>query len=335
MMKNSDWHPGSLLQVSGAYWQTCTLHAAVKLDIFTRIDSTSKTGKEIADLLKMEDRGVIVLLNALSAMGLLSKTENTFANTESSNLYLSKTSDQYIGFMILHHHHLADSWVNMDKALALGGPIRNSGKNPAPEVRESFLMGMFNIAMATAPGLARELPLSQCKNLLDLGGGPGTYAIQFSLHHPTLQAVVCDLPTTRPFAEKIIARFKVSDRVSFTSGDYTDDDFSLDQTYDAAWLSHILHGEGPETAQKIIQRAVRALSPGGQLFIHDFILDETMDSPLFPALFSMNMFLGTKEGRSYSQKELITMLESAGIGDIERLDFKGPTESGILLGIKG
>ncbi len=334
-MKNSDWNPGSLLQVSGAYWQTCTLHAGVKLNIFTCIGNASKTGKEIADLLKMDDRGVIVLLNALSAMGLLSKTGSTYANTESSNLYLSKTSDQYIGFMILHHHHLADSWVNMDKALALGGPVRNSGKSPDPQVRESFLMGMFNIAMATAPGLARELPLSQSKTLLDLGGGPGTYAIQFSLHHPGLRAVVCDLPTTRPFAEKTIGRFKVSDRVSFTSGDYTNDDFSLDQTFDAAWLSHILHGEGRRMAQKIIHRAAAALNPGGIIFIHDFILDETMDSPLFPALFSINMFLGTKEGRSYSQQELITMMESAGIGEIKRLDFKGPTESGILMGTKG
>jgi len=330
---NINWNQGTLLQVSGAYWQTCTLHTGVKLDIFTQIGMDSLTGDKIADRLGMPPRGVIVLLRALAAMGLLTQSGKTYANTREADLYLSKSSDQYIGHMILHHHHLADSWVNMDKALTGGGPIRNAGKSTDPVVRESFLMGMFNIAMATAPGLAKDLDLSQYKTLLDLGGGPGTYAIQFCLHNPGLEAVICDLPTTRPFAEKTIRRFKAGNRVSFTQGDYTSLEFSLNLTFDAVWLSHILHGEGPNTAKRVVERAAKVLNPGGKIFIHDFILDNTKDGPLFPALFSMNMFLGTEQGRSYSQEELIRMMESAGIRDIKRLDFKGPTESGILTGV--
>lgn len=332
-MTSQEWNQGKLLQVSGAYWQTCTLHAAVKMDVFSRIGKNSLAGNEIADKLNMPAKGIIVLLDALSAMGLLNKRGNSYANTKEALAYLSKTSEQYIGYMILHHHHLADSWVNMDKAFTTGGPIRNAGKSPDPKVRESFLMGMFNIAMAIAPGLAQSLDLSKCNSLLDLGGGPGTFAIQFCLHNPQLEAVVCDLPTTRPFAEKTIQRFKVEDRVSFKQGDYTKKDFSLGQTFDAAWLSHILHGEGPETAQIVIDHTVAALNPGGRILIHDFILEDTKDAPLFPALFSINMFIGTEEGRSYSQSELIHMLESAGVYDIARLDFKGPTESGILTGL--
>jgi len=34
-MEKQQWNPGSLLQLSGQYWATCTLHAAVKLDVFT------------------------------------------------------------------------------------------------------------------------------------------------------------------------------------------------------------------------------------------------------------------------------------------------------------
>ena len=38
-MKNpeptADWHAGSLLQLSGGYWQIFTLHTSVKLDLFT------------------------------------------------------------------------------------------------------------------------------------------------------------------------------------------------------------------------------------------------------------------------------------------------------------
>ncbi|OQY51740.1 MAG: SAM-dependent methyltransferase [Desulfobacteraceae bacterium 4572_89] len=348
-----DWNPGTLLEMSGYYWKTCTLHAGVKLDIFTIIGSSTLSRGKIAEKLGMDERGVTMLLNALAAMELLVKKKDTYTNTTEALTFLSKDSKQYIGFMILHHHHLAQSWVNMDQAIRQGSPIRQTASHseeeekapihqpapvaePAPvseeERRESFLMGMFNIGMATAPGLAKDLDLSQCTRLLDLGGGPGTFAIHFCLNNPGLAAEICDLPTTRPFAEKTIEQFKVSDQVSFTPGDYTRKDFCLDQKFDAAWLSHILHGEGPEMAEKIIARAISALRPGGKIFIHEFILDNTMDGPLFPALFSLNMFLGTQKGQSYTEKQLIDMLTAQGVVDIARLDFKGPTESGILAG---
>ncbi|MCK5835626.1 MAG: methyltransferase domain-containing protein [Desulfobacula sp.] len=342
-----DWNPGTLLEMSGYYWKTCTLHAGVKLDIFSLIGSDTLSQCEISEKLDLKEKGLTMLLNALAALGLLVKEQDTYTNTQEALTFLSRDSKQYIGFMILHHHYLAQSWVNMDQAIIQGGPIRQSVSKSKEErelsphqtasaseekQRESFLMGMFNIGMATAPGLAKSLDLSQCRRLLDLGGGPGTFAIHFCLNNPGLAAEICDLPTTRPFAEKTIERFNVSDRVSFTPGDYTREDFCLDQKFDTAWLSHILHGEGPDMAEKIIAKAVSALRPGGKIFIHEFILDNTMDTPLFPALFSLNMFLGTKQGQAYSEKQLIDMLEAHGVVDILRLDFKGPTESGILAG---
>jgi hypothetical protein len=33
------WTSGTLLEMSGYYWKTCTLHAGVSLDIFTLIGS--------------------------------------------------------------------------------------------------------------------------------------------------------------------------------------------------------------------------------------------------------------------------------------------------------
>jgi hypothetical protein len=76
---------------------------------------------------------------------------------------------------------------------------------------------------------------------------------------------------------------------------------------------------------------VKALEPGGLILIHDFILNETLDGPVFPALFSMNMLLNNN-GRSYSEKEISELLSQAGARDIHRLDFQGPNDSAILCG---
>ena len=189
-----NWHPGTLLEMSGYYWKTCTLHAGVKLDVFSAIGSQSLTCDQINDQLNCDSEGLLRLLNALSAMKLLKKEDDTFTNTEAASLFLSKSSPQYIGFMIMHHHHLMASWHKMDQAVKAGGPIRGQTSVSSEEWRESFLMGMFNIGMAVAPGLSKELDLSDCKRLLDLGGGPGTFAIHFCLANPGMTASVYDLP---------------------------------------------------------------------------------------------------------------------------------------------
>ena len=82
----------------------------------------------------------------------------------------------------------------------------------------------------------------------------------------------------------------------------------------------------------IIGKGARALEPGGMLLVHEFILDDTRTSPVFPALFSLNMLAGTPEGRSYSVAELSEMLVGAGARDVRLLPFAGPTESRVLAG---
>ena len=68
------------------------------------------------------------------------------------------------------------------------------------------------------------------------------------------------------------------------------------------------------------------------IIIHEFILNDTQDGPLFPALFSLNMLLGTDAGRAYSGAELSGMLAAAGIRNMRRIPLQTPNDSGIILG---
>jgi SAM-dependent methyltransferase len=329
-MANRKWNPGELLELSGYYWRTCTLHAAVKLDVFTCLGDEQLASAEVSVRLKSSPRGMERLLNALVAMELLAKAEDKFANTSSAREFLSKDSPKYLGHIIMHHHHLVESWSQLDQAVQSGRPVRKRSSFSDEERRESFLMGMFNMAMNIAPMVIPGIDISSRRHLLDLGGGPGTYAIHFCRHNPRLKATVFDLSTTRPFAEKTIARFELSDRINFVEGNYIKDD--IEGRFDAVWLSHILHGESPAGCKTIIQKAIDALESGGIIIIHDFILNNSMDGPVFPALFSLNMLLGN-DGQAYSEKQLMDMLAGAGAKDIQRLAVRTPNDSGIITGI--
>ncbi len=328
MTGGQEWNTGQLLSTSSAYWRSSTIHAAVKLDVFSVINEDRLTAEEVSGRVGGRVRSVAMLLNALTALGLLEHDNSTYKNTEFSRTTLVKGEPGYIGYIIMHHFHLVDGWAQLHEAVLSGAPVEKRSYGDAAE-RESFQLGMFNLAMAIAPSIAAAINLDGRRHLLDLGGGPGTHAIHFCLANPELRATIYDLQTTEPFARETSAKFGVADRIDFIAGDFNAD--ALPGQYDVAWLSQIIHSNSFEECEALISKTVKALEPGGLILVHDFFLNETLDGPLFPALFSLNMLLHNP-GRSYSEKEVRDMLQQAGAEDIHRLDFTGPNDSAILCG---
>lgn len=330
-LNDPTWTPAKLLQLSGGYWAAFALHAAVKLDVFTALSGSPRAVTLIARRIGVPVRGLAMLLNAMAAMGLVRKSGARYAVTGFAAQFLSRRSPDYLGHIILHHHHLAEGWARLHEAVERrpGARLpRSSSRTPSDAIRESFLMGMFNLAMQAAPHVVPAIALGGRKRLLDLGGGPGTYAIHFCRHNPGMTAVVYDLPTTRKFAEKTIARFGLQERIRFVAGDFLRN--RIAGLHDVAWLSHILHGQSPKDCATLLRKAVRSLEPGGLILVQEFVLDDTMDGPLFPALFSLNMLVNTPDGQSYSGKQISDMLVRAGAVAPKRLPIGLPNGAAII-----
>lgn len=325
--------PAELLHLSGAYWSSCALHAGVHLDLFSRLTEEPLTAARLAELTGCDPRGTAMLLDALAALELVARDERGYRITPFSARYLSSASPDYLGYIILHHRQLMNGWSRLDEAVATGlPPAVGPSRNDDERIRECFQMGMFNMATLSAPRIVPAIDLAGRRRLLDLGGGPGTYAIHFCLHNPELRAVIYDLPTTRTFARRTVERFGLSERISFVAGDITGD--PIGDGFDVVWISQLLHGEGPESATGIVAKAARALVPNGLLLLQEFILDDDRAAPLFPALFSLNMLINTSSGRSYSQGELTEMMRAAGLTGISRLELELPNGAGVLRGTR-
>ncbi len=324
------WHPGEILASSSAYWRSSVVHAAIRLDLFSVIGDERLDVAEVAQRLNASERGVMALLDALAALQLLHKDGKQYHNSDAARTHLVRGEPRYLGDIIHHHANLVEGWNQLDQAVLSGAPVRDRSSFGDREQRDNFLRGMRNLALLIAPQLVAAIDLGGRRRLLDLGGGPGTYALQFCEHNPQLKAVIFDLPTSRDVAEETIERFAMAGRVSFQAGDFLSD--PLPAGCDVAWLSHILHGEGPQQCRQLIAKTVDVLEPGGLLLVHEFLLDEGRDGPPFPALFSLNMLVGTEHGRSYTGQEVAAMLEEAGLQDIHRLPVATPNDSGVISG---
>ena len=81
---------------------------------------------------------------------------------------------------------------------------------------------------------------------------------------------------------------------------------------DVVLLSNILHDWDVAACRALVKRCAESLRPGGQIVIHDVLLNDELDGPLPIALYSAALFSLT-EGRAYSAAEYRQWLTDAGL----------------------
>ena len=80
------------------YRLSAALRAAVELDVFTAIAKGKRTAAAIGRDVGASERGIRILLDALTAARLvLSKKENTYELTSMARRFLVRDSKEYIG----------------------------------------------------------------------------------------------------------------------------------------------------------------------------------------------------------------------------------------------
>jgi len=320
--------PG-LLEATGSYWQGCAIMAGVKLDLFDKLNAKKDSSSGLADRIGADFRALGMLLRALAALGLLEQKEGIYSCSASAKKHLVPDSPDYLGNIISHQHHLVESWTLLHQAVMSGHPQRPSSNFSENEWQESFQLGMQNLANLIAPQLVPQINIGKRSQMLDLGGGPGTWSIHFCRHNPLLHATILDLPGSQNLAEMACKSANMCERIDFIGGDFNQTAFP--ESYDLVWMSHILHGESAANCRTLVRKAAAALKPDGLLIIHEFILDNQGSGPVYPALFALNMLLGTEAGAAYTEAELVGMLTGVGLEPPQRLALPPQSRSGVLI----
>lgn len=322
-----------LLQLSCGYWKSYVLFTAVEFDIFTLIGKGKLTAKEISQSIHTNERATGMLLNALVSLELLIKEGNSYKNSHLANPYLVKGNSQYLGDFIHHFHNMTENWALLRETIETGKPVslKDLPEEVDPHDLRDFITAMDNIASVKAEDLCRKIDVERSKTLLDIAGGPGTYAIALAKANPNLHAIVFDLKHVIKLTREFIRASGMEDRVTTQEGNCLEDTFGKNR-YDTLLVSNLLHIYNPENNLIILRKCWDALQDGGQIIVHEFVLDETRTRPQFAALFSLNMLIGTQEGASYSESEYRTWLMNAGFKDIKRIDLE--SNSTLILGKK-
>jgi SAM-dependent methyltransferase len=307
-----------LMAMARGFQSAKMLMVAVDLGLFDFLEEP-RSAVETAAWLKADARAVGIFLNGLAAMGLVEQGVDYFKNRGLVSRFLVQNRDNYRGAIIKHMQHTwKRGWEDLQETVLTGRPaaadpekwLDARPERDAAEVR-AFIWGMHAIARDLAPTVAAKLDLKKVRRLLDLGGGPATYAIVFAQANPGLRATVFDLPLPIEIARENIAANGLTDRVDTLAGNFLQDDIGRD--YDFIWVSQILHSHDEGQCQGIIAKAVAALNPGGTLAIQDFYLNADGASPPGAAMFGVHMLAVTPRGRSYTFGEVAEWMQEAGL----------------------
>lgn len=309
------------------FWPARIVLTAVELDLFTIVGGVAKDAAEVSKGARTDPRATELLLNALAAMGYLRKERDRYTNAEVARRYLVKGAADYWGGPLGHSNYLWMTWSHLTEAVRSGQPADVEGP---PTATESFIAAMHAFARETAPALASLLDFAGVKRMLDLGGGPGTYAVEFARRNPGLTAVVFDRPDVVPIADKMIAEAEMEARVTTMAGNFLHDD--IGSGYDLVFVSAIIHSYGPKQNRLILEKTYKALNPGGQVVVRDFLMDESKTQPASGALFAINMLVNTDQGATYSEREVREWLEGYGFVHVVRKDLD--SDSALMLGRK-
>ncbi len=303
----------------GYYWETKILLTAVKLDVFSALDGRGRSAAEAAGKIGADARALELLLNALVAIRLLSKTDETYANTPVAATNLVKHSSQYVGHLLLLHDAEWNNWGKLEEAVKSGhSPVTRHVFETDPALGANVLSVLHRIGQQSGPDLAKRLSLGRARSMLDLGGGAGTNAIAFCQVYPQLSATVFDLPTTLPLTERTVKEAGLESRIALKAGDFNRD--ALGGPYDVVLMSDILHYQDLATNAALVKKVHEHLNPGGRLVIKDRFLDDSGTSPAWTAAFAVHILVNTERGACYRTEEAMQWMQDGGYHSVQELE---------------
>jgi SAM-dependent methyltransferase len=132
------------------------------------------------------------------------------------------------------------------------------------------------------------------RRMLDVGGNSGEFVLQLCRRYPELRGTVLDLPLVCEIGMEHTLAEPEHDRISFIESDVRSEPLPLG--YDIIVFKSMLHDWPTQEARQFIDKAARAVSPGGSLLIFERgplqVADATPPMSMLPLLLFFRSYRG-------------------------------------------
>jgi C-methyltransferase len=299
------------LQASGIY------KAAVELDVYTKMAQGASTVSAIAEALGCPERSTRILLDALAALGLVTKGGAAYSLTPVTEQFLVRGKPTYVGD-VTQVFLSTMAWTALPK---LAEAVKNDGttlaehsETPGHPFWETFARSTAAFAGPAASALdgllGKWFDGKDRVRVLDVAAGSGLYGFTLA-SRPNVHLTSLDWPNVLVETKEWAKRLRVDPaRVRYIEGNLFEVD--LQGPYDLVLLSNVYHHFDAATCASMTKRFAGALAPGGRLVVQDFLYDAELKNPM-GALFAVTMLMWTRKGETYSIGDYTKWFEGAGL----------------------
>ena len=291
--------PDAIMQLGVAFWGSKVLLSAVELKLFHKLSKAGPLGRdELRDSLGLHARSAHDFFDALVALGMLERDEHgQYSNTAATDLFLDPAKPSYMGGLLeMANSRLYQFWGSLTEALRTGQPqseVKTGGDffgtlYADPQRLAQFAGAMSGLSMATGQAIANKFPWREYSSVIDIGCAQGAVPVAIALEHEHLTGGGFDLPALEPIFNAYVENNGLSDRLSFTPGDFFADQLPH---ADVLIMGHILHDWDLDQKRLLLQKAYEALPDGGALIVHEALIDDDRRANAFGLLMSLNMLI--------------------------------------------
>jgi len=306
--------------------------AGMQLEVFTHLADGPRSAADLAATLGVAEERLSRLLYALTVSGLLESHADGFANSLEAATYLVKDRPGYLGGT---HELLSQLWhadLQTARSIRSGRPAAPHDFATVPdEEMATMLRGMHPSAVAAGRDLALHFDFSNCRSVVDVGGGSGGLVAALSHAHPGLHGILYDLPRTAALAASILRETQGGEHISIEAGDIL---VTPPQgMHDAVVLRALVQVLGRTDAARAIANAAAALRPGGTIYIiGGGILDNDRMGPRGAVFLNLTFLNLYSAGASYTEAEHAVWLAAAGCTDAQKITL--PSGAGMIRATK-
>ncbi len=315
--------PQQIWQIMTGFQHSAAFKAAVEIELFTKVAEGYKTPLEIGASCGASERGVRILADTLTVIGLLNKENNEYSLTDVSAAFLDKNSPMYLGSVVdfIMSPQQTRGFDDLTAAVRKGGSTitGDASMDPNSEMWVTFARAMAPMMMPAAQMIAGHVGGETDRKLkvLDIAAGHGMFGIMVLKAFPNAEVYALDWPNVLTVATENAEKFGVADRHHLIPGNAFDTDLGSD--YDVVLVTNFLHHFNAETCTSFMSKVRDSLVDGGRAMTLEFVPNDDRVSPPAEALFSLVMLAATPEGDAYTYAELKQMFEDAGFAQNEHI----------------
>ncbi|MBS1746999.1 MAG: methyltransferase domain-containing protein [Bacteroidetes bacterium] len=290
----------------------------------------------IVEKVNLPHYGVRVLLESGLGIGLVIFNEGTYKTTKTAHFILHDPLTN-VNMNFIHDVNYKGLF-HLEESIKTGKPagLQELGNWPTiyeglsqlpPHIQKSwFGFDHFFSDTAFPQTLPHIYDHNKIKNLLDVGGNTGKWAIASTQYNKDVHITIMDLPQQLEMAKARINELVLNDRVSFHPVNILDEQQPFPKGFDAIWMSQFLDCFSEDEIVSILKRCHAALDDDGYVYILEAFWDkQRFETAAFCLQQTSIYFTALANGNSqmYDSRVFIACIDKAGFEIVEETNDIG------------